>query len=401
MILAMRNMSQRSTQIYRALRAERVRLTPTTFAADRHLQEALSWILVARERGTDGGIPAYYDLLRGRWRDSYPETTGYTIPTLLRCAEHFGRPDVYTIALSLADYLLEMRTPEGGVAHWDRRRAAAGIPIVFDTGQVIFGWLAAWRATQQPKYLDAARGAADWLLRIQDSSGAWLKHQHLDQVKVIDTRVALALVELGLEAERPAYIAAARRNLDWALSQQQANGWFQRASFRKDADPFTHTIAYTAEGLLECGLLLKEATYVTAAREVADALLRRQRPDGSLASTYDANWRASARSSCLTGNCQMALLWLRYYQQTGDVAFRRAAQRAIAFVASTQDVLTTDPCVRGAIAGSYPLYGSYERLKYPNWAAKFFIDALLAWIAAPSEPSLTAAFNGSVAAASA
>jgi len=92
---------------------------------------------------------------------------------------------------------------------------------------------------------------------------------------------------------------------------------------------------------------------------------------------------------------------LRYYQQTGDVAFRRAAQRAIAFVASTQDVLTTDPCVRGAIAGSYPLYGSYERLKYPNWAAKFFIDALLAWIAAPSEPSLTAAFNGSVAAASA
>jgi hypothetical protein len=27
--------------------------------------------------------------------------------------------------------------------------------------------------------------------------------------------------------------------------------------------------------------------------------------------------------------------------------------------------------------GSYPLTGRYERLKAPNWAAKFFVDALL------------------------
>jgi len=33
--------------------------------------------------------------------------------------------------------------------------------------------------------------------------------------------------------------------------------------------------------------------------------------------------------------------------------------------------------VRGAIAGSYPLWGRYLRWRYPNWAAKFFLDALL------------------------
>jgi hypothetical protein len=38
---------------------------------------------------------------------------------------------------------------------------------------------------------------------------------------------------------------------------------------------------------------------------------------------------------------------------------------------------TSNLNVRGAIAGSYPIYGRYERLKYPNWATKFFVDALL------------------------
>ena len=48
------------------------------------------------------------------------------------------------------------------------------------------------------------------------------------------------------------------------------------------------------------------------------------------------------------------------------------------FVARTQNIATNNSNIRGAIAGSHPIFGSYERFKYPNWAAKFFIDALLA-----------------------
>jgi hypothetical protein len=33
--------------------------------------------------------------------------------------------------------------------------------------------------------------------------------------------------------------------------------------------------------------------------------------------------------------------------------------------------------VRGGIAGSLPIWGDYSRFEYPNWAAKFFADALL------------------------
>lgn len=352
------------------------------FPIERHLAEAVAWILAARRQSHDGGIPAYYDLLRGRWRSSYPETTGYTIPTLLACSERLERPDLRVVAIGLADYLLKARAPEGGVGHWDRDSRKATPPIVFDTGQVIFGWLAAWQATASRGYLDAAVAAADWLVRIQDGDGAWRVNQHLGTVKVIDARVALALVEVDRVTGGASYIAAAQRNLDWVLTQQEDNGWFRSAAFQTAQDPFTHTIAYTAEGLLECGLRLNQPRYVAAAERVADTLLTRQRRDGSLASTYNAAWQPTSSSSCLTGNCQMALLWLRLHERARDPRYLSAAERAIAYTAATQDLRSTDPGIRGAIAGSFPIYGSYERMKYPNWAAKFFIDALLALEAA-------------------
>jgi uncharacterized protein YyaL (SSP411 family) len=315
-------------------------------------------------------------LLRGCWRASYPETTGYTIPTLIECARRLDRPELRDLAIGLADYVSRVRTPEGGVGHWSDS-AARITPIVFDTGQVIFGWLAAWRETGVPKYLDDAVKAADWLVSVQSPTGAWYRYQHLGVVKVIDARVAWALLLVAAATGGRVYVDAARKNLDWVYSQQLSNGWFRHAAFSPGRDPFTHTIAYTAEGLLEAGLLLDEPTYVAAAEKVARVLLEKQLPDGSLASTYDEQWRATTRGTCLSGNCQIGTLWMRLFEQSGNQAYLDAARRAVSFVAQTQDLQTSNPCTRGAIAGSLPIYGNYERMKYPNWAAKFFIDALL------------------------
>jgi len=383
----------------------RVAIAPDALDIGRGLSAALGWILAAHEFASDGGIPAHFDLLRNRWTASYPETTGYTVPTLLAAAMYLGRLELHSLALELADYLLAVRTAEGGVANWEDGPGQEAPPIVFDTGQVIFGWLAAWRDTRKQTYLDGAILAGDWLVSVQDAGGAWLRHQHRGVVKVIDVRVAWALLCLADATGRDAYREAARRNLEWTLAQQLPNGWFSHAGFEPDEDPYTHAIAYTAEGLLESGLLLREPRYVAAAEVTARALLECQRPDGALASTYADDWRPTARSSCLTGDCQAALLWLRLAGLGAHTAsaggsrcceephlwqsnkletdpcapgYLAAAQRAIAFVASTQDLVTDHPGVRGGIAGSYPIYGRYGRFKYPNWAAKFFTDALLA-----------------------
>ena len=338
-----------------------------------HLNAALDWIERAHAAAGDGGISKGFDLLRTRWAPSYPETTGYTVPTLLNAAAVLDRRELLTLALSLADYLLESMTPEGGVCHWTGPKSG---PIVFDTGQVMFGWLAAFDATDDERYLEAAAHAGDWLVSVQHPSGSWKAYQHLGVEKVIDTRVAWALLELHRRNRRDVYRQAAVRNLEWALRNQDADGWFQHCAFLEGEDPFTHTIAYTAEGLFECGCLLNEARYIEAARLTADALLVRQRSDGRLASAYGAGWRETSRSSCLTGNCQMSHLWLRFHEANGNQAYYGAAEKGITFVARTQD-LTSNLNTQGAIAGSYPIYGRYERLKYPNWAAKFFVDALL------------------------
>jgi hypothetical protein len=33
--------------------------------------------------------------------------------------------------------------------------------------------------------------------------------------------------------------------------------------------------------------------------------------------------------------------------------------------------------MRGGIKGSHPIWGGYDPFRYPNWAAKFFIDAMM------------------------
>jgi len=341
---------------------------------EQHVDAAIDWIRLAHAMSGDGGISKGYDALRGRWSPSYPETTGYTIPTLLNAAVALDHPELRAMAFSLADYLLNIMTTEGGVAHWASSRP---YPIVFDTGQAMFGWLAAFDASSDERYLRAAMRAGDWLVSAQDSLGSWRNYQHLGVEKVIDTRVAWALLELYRHTHQDAYQRAAVRNLEWAEQQQDADGWFRHCAFVEGEDPFTHTLAYTAEGLFECGCLLNEVHFIEAARLTADALLARQYPGGRLAGIYGSGWRETSRSSCLAGNCQVSRLWLRFYEISGNRAYYVAAKKIITFVARTQNLKTSNPNIRGAIAGSHPIYGRYERFKYPNWAAKFFIDALL------------------------
>jgi len=338
-----------------------------------HLNAALDWMVVAHRRSGDGGVSKGYDLLRRRWAPSYPETTGYSVPTLLNASVMLQRDDLSALALRLSDFLVHRSTREGGVGHWktpDR-------PVVFDSGQMIFGMLAAYRFSNEENYLQAALHAADWIVSVQDSSGAWLEFQHLAIPKVIDTRVAWPLVELFRITGRHSYLRAATRNLDWALQQEDQDGWFQKCAFTPHEDPHTHTLAYAIEGLLQCGQRLDMPRYVEGARRAADALLGLQCPDGRLASTFARGWRPTSRSSCLTGNCQMGLIWMRLYETTCDTSYLRAAERTIRFVARTQYLNQSQAAHHGAIGGSYPITGRYERLKYPNWAAKFFADALM------------------------
>ncbi|NIR46494.1 MAG: hypothetical protein GWN83_21255, partial [Gemmatimonadetes bacterium] len=62
-----------------------------------HAEEAVSWIERAQDATPDGGVSRAYSVgwtahanARG-WQNSYPETTGYIIPTILDCADYLGK----------------------------------------------------------------------------------------------------------------------------------------------------------------------------------------------------------------------------------------------------------------------------------------------------------------------
>ena len=119
---------------------------------DLHLREAVDWIYRAQDATSDRGVSHSYRLGKG-WARSYPETTGYIIPTLLNWAHLSGDDEPRQRALEMANWEMAIQDPSGGVPS-----LADGSLVVFDTGQVLFGLLAAFRETGQDAYRGAGRG---------------------------------------------------------------------------------------------------------------------------------------------------------------------------------------------------------------------------------------------------
>lgn len=340
----------------------------------RHLEEAAAWLLRAQAATPDDGISGGYAFEDG-WIASYPETTGYTIPTLLTYAAIANRPDCRDRALAMARWETKVQLPSGGFPGYfvDRDNP----PCVFNTGQIIFGLLAAYEASHDERFLDSANRAAAWLVDVMDPDGVWRRFDYLNQIHSYNTRTAWALVELANATRNDEMLAAARRHLDWACAQQRENGWYEYSSFSADTPPFLHTIAYTSQGLLESGLRLKEPRYVEAAERTCRALLRHVDAQGWIPGAFDRDWNPAASYSCLTGNAQTSVQWLRLYTRSGDEAFLEAALRTNRLLKALQNCATSNDHVRGATKGSDPIWGGYLFGTYPNWATKFFMDTLL------------------------
>lgn len=349
----------------------------STKSLEKHLHAAVKWLLQAQQVNDDGGIAASYKMILGKWAFSYPETTGYTIPTLLAYARQYERPDIVEAALRMADYELSVQLPEGGIPCLQNQPGDKIWPVAFDTGQVLFGLFAAHDVTSDYRYLKSASRAGEWLVAQQTPEGYWLDYHTQGSLQAIDARVAWPLLLLYNRTGEFRFKDAARIQLEWVLKQQLANGWFNHCSFSPNGPTITHTIAYTVEGLLESGLILGEERYISAAKTAADVLQNLVNQSGFLAGAFDNDWNPTVSWCCLPGSVQMARVWLRLGEITGKPAYYKTAEQVIRFVAATQRLDGMPDGIYGGIAGSWPIYGKYMRLKYPNWAANFFVDAIL------------------------
>jgi hypothetical protein len=172
-------------------------------------------------------------------------------------------------------------------------------------------------------------------------------------------------------------VDAAAKNIRWAMTQQTASGWFKTNAFKENGLPFTHNIAYAIRGILESGLLLNNEEMIEAAITAATAQAAQQREDGWLSGTYSDGWIAQADYCCLTGLAQMSIIWQRLVQARDIKAMDQFAERGITYIKTNHRITGKKDHQDGAVAGSAPVWGRYSMFEYPNWAAKFFADALM------------------------
>ena len=355
--------------------ADRAGLSPLDPGVSRAVEAAVGWLCRAQDHSAsrDGGVARHFGLIDG-WSTSYPETTGYIIPTLLAYAAGSADEAVRGRARRMLDWLVSIQLPCGGF-QGGTIGATPVVPVAFNTGQILLGLAAG--AREFGVYEESLVRAADWLSETQDPDGAWRRHQSpfaAPGEKSYDTHAAWGLLEAARVTSDPSYADAALANVRWALSHQHENGWIDRCCLTDASQPLTHTIGYALRGVIEACRFSGDPLLLEASRRTADGLLSAMREDGHLSGRLDRRWRKTVSWVCLTGTAQIAACWLLLHRMTGERKYLEAGALANRYVRRSLKIdgrLDT----RGAVKGSFPISGEYGHYEYLSWAGKFLVDA--------------------------
>jgi len=349
-----------------------------------HITEAVEWLKRAQDATQDRGVPRGFSVrwnpfFRARgWQPSYPETTGYIIPTLFDCATYLADNSLRTRAIEMADWEIDVQMENGAVMGGTIDSIPS--PAVFNTGQVIFGWLRAYEETNQHKYLVACERAGQFLMSVQNDDGNWYKgNSRFANAKTTtyNSRVGWALILLAQRLNASRFVIAGEKNIEYTLRQQNPNGWFRNNCLSNPEAALLHTICYAIEGIWGASEALRNDRYYEMAKLPADHLLLCLSDDGRLPGRLDSSWKGVVDWDCLTGNAQLALIWLNLYRRTGDSTYLVAARKLLRFLKSAQNCVAKNPGLRGGVKGSFPFDGAYGRYEILNWATKFYVDAML------------------------
>lgn len=296
-------------------------------------QKAIQWIL---NHSIDGeGIICHTNLSK-----SYPEVTGYYIPTLLK----WGYRD---LACSYAEWLCSAQKEDG--SWYDTENTA---PYIFDTAQALKGLLAV--RTIMPQTDRHILVGCEWILSQMREDGklitpdttAWGSNQNICD-EVIHIYCLSPLLEASEVFGKPEYTEKAIK-----IWQYYKKNYYEKIM---NFSLLSHFYAYLMEALLDIGEL-------DMVNEAMIRMEKYQKASGAVPAFQDCEW------ICSTGLFQLSLIWFRL----GNI---NRGKKAFEYACKLQNE-------SGGWFGSYP---SEDGLKengtyFPNseisWAVKFFLDAL-------------------------
>lgn len=294
--------------------------------------KAIDWI---KSNTNDGeGIICNSNLTK-----SYPEVSGYYIPTLLR----WGYREY---AIQYAKWLCKVQHDDG--AWYDTENHN---PYIFDSAQVLKGLISIREL--MPEVDEYIIKGCDWILSNMTSEGQLVSS--LDNPwgdgktfsELIHTYCISPIMEAGSILGRLDYVEKANLIAEFYTTKRRE----QILNF----DLLSHFYAYVMEAMIDIG---RE----DLAREAMDKIADIQKVTGAVPGYRDVDW------VCATGLFQLALVWFRIGElERGNKAFEYA-------------------CKLQNKSGGW--YGSYiseensneENTYFPNaeisWTNKYFLDAL-------------------------
>ena len=345
----------------------------------RCIENAVSWIIYQQSLQPDGGIAGYVSFSYGSLKisNSYPETAGYTIITLLDYASLFKSEAAYNSAVRMAEFELKIQNSNGsfngGIIGYDSG------PSVFNSAQIADGLLKAYTVTGDKKFLNAALSACRWISSVQDAEGYWSRFNFLGMKRVYDTKVSQTLLKADNITNGNEFGDVVEKNLNWVISNQNNVGWFSNCdnTNKNNLSPLTHTIGYTIHGLIECYLIQKNRTWLDSALKPLTKLLNQfEITKKPLPSRYFSDWKPASKSSCITGNAQISICWLSVYKILNDSRYLNAALELNNFLKSIQFISPFKE-ISGALPSSFPIDGDYHPYTITNWTVKYYVDSLI------------------------
>jgi len=342
----------------------------------KHIVMASEWLLKAQKSGDDDGYSRGFYLYKEGWDKSYIETTGYIIPTLLE-VYNLTKDEKYKIsALKAGEWLLNIQKENGAYADIDKN-----IPLVFDTGQVLYGLIAIYELKSidkqlKERYKKAIDKASNWLCDIQDDDGSWTKYGFNGIAHSYYSRVSSILYKAGILLDNELYKNHATKHIEWVLSCQLENSFFDKLKFTPKEDSLLHTIIYVLEGLYDYYTYTKDKKVLKALLDNANRLNKiNSHRELLLCSQYDTDFNCINSQRCITGLAQWSALAFKLYRVTNDENYLRNAQKTLYYLKSKQ--FKENDNLKGSLPGSVPFWGVYAPYSAVNWGVKFYLDALL------------------------
>ena len=292
--------------------------------SDRSREKAISWFRRVVISGEGFPVSTGQNI-------SYPEVTGYIIPTLYEVGEK-------DFARDLARWLISVQHSEGAFC------APDGMPYTFDTGQVLRGLLTV--LDDMPQVKEHTIRACDWILTQIQSDGKITTPStdmwHLPNDAMINDNIHLyilpPLIEAGKKFGKSEYEDASHRALTYYKQ-------------RPDLISFT-TLSHFYGYVMEALCVLGEKDLAKQGMEEVAAL---QKFNGSIPAYPGVDW------VCTPGVAQLAIVWYKLgMSDRGDAALRYLKR------------IQNDS---GGFFGSYGRGANYFPRKELPWAAKYFLDA--------------------------